>query len=84
MESGTTMEWEGLKKQGANIEGLGGIEVYVFYPFIVITTNILKGEEVVLQHDRVQPTKDNKRKAMNAFDQLKIKQSRKTASSSSI
>lgn len=74
VEIQTTMEWDSLGKQGAKIEGLGGVTVYVWYPFIVNTREIHKDEEVVLQFDKEEYKKDKKRKAMTAFDQLKIRE----------
>ena len=52
VEIQTTMEWDSLGQQGAKIEGLGGVTVYVWYPFIVNTKEIRKDEEVVVQFDR--------------------------------
>ena len=49
VESKTYMEWGELQKQGASIDGLGGHTVHIWYPFIVNTKDIRKGEEVVLE-----------------------------------
>ena len=90
IQSSTIMDWEELALQGAKTPhvGAGALTVYVWYPFIVNTKDIRKDEEVVLHNDREEPTKDKKRKEMNAFDQLKSKYSKKLsqnqAASSSI
>ena len=72
VESQTFMDWEDIEKQGANISGLGGVTVYVWYPFIVNSKAIRKGDEVVLHTLNEEPQK-------NAFDQLKSKYSRMPA-----
>ena len=78
VQSHTSMEWEDLQLKGANISGVGGNMVYVWYPFIVNTTAICKDEEVVLEFDKeAKKTTDNKRKTVNAFDQLKAKYNKK-------
>ena len=70
----TTMDFGDLARQGANISGLEGTMMYVWYPFIVNSKAISKGDEVVLETLSEAPKKDLKRpRELNAFDQLKIK-----------
>ena len=73
MEEQTSMDWQMLKTQGADISGLAGVTVYVWYPFIVNTKPIRKDAEVVVMFDKEVAKKDTKRKEMNAFDQVKIR-----------
>lgn len=48
----TSMDFAGLKDQGADIDGLGGVNVYVYWPYIVNTKAISPDEEVVLHFDK--------------------------------
>ena len=73
----THMDWDDLGRQGAKITGLEGVRAYVWYPFIVNTRQINKGEEVVLQFDReFEKKKGIKRKDQNAFDQVKDREAK--------
>ena len=71
-------DWSDLKSQGARVDGLGGNTHSVWYPMIVNTKRIREGEEIVLlllNEEEKKP--DKKRKYVDAFEQLKIKE-RKT------
>ena len=74
VESTTVFELGDLQKQGANISGLEGTMMYIYYPFMVNTKPISKGDEVVLETLSEAPRKDLKRPSEpNAFDQLNKK-----------
>ena len=74
VELTTAMELSDLQRQGANISGLEGTMMYGWYPFIVNSKAISKGDEVVLETLSEAPRKDLKRPSeLNAFDQLNKK-----------
>ena len=76
----TSSDWgPGLQQQGANIYGLEGNTMNLYYPFIVNNREIREGDEVVLGSSKASPPKEKKRPMVNAFDQLWSKYSRNAA-----
>ena len=74
VESTTALQLDELQRQGAKISGLEGVMIYCWYPFIVNTKPISKGDEVVLETFSDAPRKDMKRpREENAYDQLRNK-----------
>ena len=53
---------------------MGGGTMYVWYPFIVNTTGIRKGEEVILEFDIEEVKKEAKRLYVDAFEVIKNKE----------
>ena len=67
----TMWDWSDLSDCGANIEGLGGLTVNVYWPIIVNEKAIGENEEVILQYDKEERLKiKKKRQGPNAFDLL--------------
>ena len=74
VELTTAFQLDELQRQGAKISGLEGVMIYCWYPFIVNTKPISKGDEVVLETFSDAPRKDMKRpREVNAYEQLRNK-----------
>ena len=92
IEQATIMDWDDLRQHCGHIEGvgglfgnnvppqenIGGITFYVWYPFIVNKVDICAGDELVVWCTNKQKEKKaDKRKEINAFDQIEMREKKR-------